>query len=471
MKKLTLSTVMNYDKGNGFAKILSLENTYNQVSFTLVNGWDAIIDVYQEGLHSNNQAKHFKYAISWASLHELKITQLNEDYSNENVDTILAQVSIANGVDLYVSSLYNGNSWIKTRVEVTAFSNQGNWIDGSEFKDISSLNPTYVKGSKINNLSGYHNSIYRGKDLTNKYTIAELEAKVDEYQKELDSYDSSKVASITASTVVNGVTESVDYVIAGFDYMVGIGNVGIGTTAHHAVMITRNTFNTNIKMEDTATTANGYYGSLAHGVSKATSSNSGLTNINVEYDTFQNSILGTNSGNYTFTFDGSVWHYSTYSYNPSQLSSVYGITYSGNASNGDTLTVNYTIGYLEPIRKGIYDVFGKSHCLSYKDSMTTGTNASAWHTGRIELMNECMIYGTKIHSNGSAEATKSTQLPLFNQRLESKITRATGTNNRTNYWLSSISSGSSFCAFGSYGNADYKQANQTNGVRPFFLLG
>lgn len=467
MKKYTLTTVMNYDKGNGFAKILSLNNSYNQVALSLVNAWDAIIDVYQEGLHSTHQARHFKYAISWSSLHELKITQLNEDNSNENVDTILAQVPTDNGVDLYVSALYNGNSWIKTRVEVTAFSNQGEWIDGSEFEDISALNPVYTKGSKLNNLSGYHNAIYRGKDLTNKYTIAELESKI----QSGDFSDLFIGDYITASTVVNGVTESVDYVIAGFDYMIGVGNLGIGMTNHHAVMITRNTFNTQIKMEDSATTANGYYGSKAHGVATAVSSNAGLTNITVEYDTFQNSILGSESGSYKFTFDGSVWHYSTYTYNPSQLSSVYGISYSGTAQNGDTLTVTYTIGYLEPIRQGIYGVFGKTHCLSYKDLMTTGTTTSAWHTGRVELMNECMVYGTKIHSNGSAEATKSTQLPLFNQRLESKITRATGTNNRTNYWLASISSGSSFCAFGSYGNADYRQANQTNGVRPFFLLG
>ena len=466
MKKFVLSTVMNYDKGNGFAKILSLDNTYNQVGFSLVNAWDAIIDVYQEGLHNNNQARHFKYALSWVSLHELKITQLNEDYSNENVDTILAQVSTTNGVDLYVSSLYNGNSWIKTRVEVTAFSNQGKWLDGSEFEDISSLNPTYVKGSRINNLSGYHNSIYRGKDLTNKYTIAELESKI----QSGDFSDLYIGDYITKSTTINGTAENVDYVIAGFDYFIGIGNVGIGTTAHHAVITTRNTFNTSIKMEDSATTVNGYYGSKAHGVATATSSNAGLTNILVEYDTFQNSILGT-TGTYTFTYNGSQWTYSTYTYTPSQLSSVYGITYTGTASNADTLTVSFTEGYLEPFRKGIYDVFGKSHCLSYKDLMTTGTTSSAWHTGRIELMNECMVYGTKIHSNGSSEATKSTQLPLFNQRLESKVTRATGTNNRTNYWLASISSGSSFCAFGSYGNADYRQANQTNMVRPFFLLG
>lgn len=465
MKKYTLTTVMNYDKGNGFAKILSLDNSYNQVAFSLVNAWDAIIDVYQEGLHSTNSARHFKYAISWSSLHELKITQLDEDISNENVDTILAQVSTTEGVDLYVSSLYNGNSWIKTRVDVTAFSNQGEWIDGSEFEDISSLNPTYTKACKLNNLSGYHNSIYRGKDLTNKYTVAELESKI----ANGDFSDLFIGDYITASTTVNGVAENVDYVIAGFDYFMGIGNDGTGMNQHHAVIVTRNTFNTNIKMEDSAVTTNGYYGSKAHGTAVAVSSNASLTNVSAEYDHFQNAV--TNSGTYVFTYDGTNWVYSGESYSTSQMSSIFGITYTGTPESDDTITVTFTAGYLEPFRKGIYDVFGKSHCLAYKDLLTSGTTTATWHTARVELMNECMVYGTKIHSNGSAEATKSTQLPLFNQRLEAKVTRATGTNNRTNYWLSSISSGSSFCAFGSYGNADYRQANQTNMVRPFFLLG
>lgn len=468
MKKITLSTVMNYDKSNGFAKILSLDNTYNQVAFTSVNAWDATIDVYQEGLHSNHQARHFKYAVSWISLHELKITQLNEDYSNENVDTILAQVSTANGVDLYVSSLCNGNSWIKTRVEVVAFSNQGKWIDGSEFEDISSLNPTYVKGSRINNLSGYHNSIYRGKDLTDKYTIAELEAKASAG----DFSDLFIGDYITKTTTVNGVNETVDYVIAGFDYFLGIGSLGVGFTSHHIVMTTRNPFNNPIRMEESATTANGYYGSKAHGVAKAVSSNAGLSNITVEYDTFQNSILGSESGSYEFTFDGSVWHYSTYSYSPSQLSSVYGISYSGTAQNGDTLTVTYTIGYLERYRKGIYDIFGKTHCLSYKDFMTTSSNNGSWKTGRIELMNECLVYGTKLFASDSqGEKTKSTQLPLFQLRPETKIARVQGSATRSSYWLSSISSNSSFCYFGSWGNADYHGADNTHGVRPFFLLG
>ena len=466
MKKLTLSTVMNYDKSNGYAKILSLDNTYSQVSFATVNGWDAAIDVYQQGLHTNKTPRHFKYLVSWTSLHELKVVRLNEDFGIDDVDTVLAQVPTENGVDLYVSSMFNAVSWVKTRIDVTAFSNQGKWIDGSNFVDISSLNPIYCKSSTVNNTAGYHNSIYRGKDLTNTYTIAELESKI----ASGDFSDLFIGDYITKTTYIDGVAESVDYVIAGFDYLLGIGNVDIGATSHHAVIVTRNSFKYPIRMEDSATTSSGYYGSKAHGIATISSSNTALTSLSVEYDTFQNAV--TNSGTYTFSFDGTNWNYAGDSYSKDALNNTFGISYSGSPSNGDTLTVTLTAGYLERYRKGIYDVFGKSHCLSYKDFMTTTTTTGAWHTARVELMNECMVYGTKLYAtNSEAEKTKSCQLPLFRLRPDLKVVKVTGSSSRSSYWLSSVSSNSSFCYFGSWGNADYHGANNTHGVRPMFLLG
>lgn len=468
MKKFTLSTVMNYDKSNGFAKILTLDNRYDSVSFDGVNAWDAIIDVYQQGRHIGNfTPRHFKYAISWVSLHILKITQLSEDYSNEAVDTVLAQVPTENGVDLYVSSLLDGNSWVKTRVEVVTFSNQGKWIEGSEFIDISSMHPVYCKSNIANNSAGYHNSIYRGKDLTSKYSVQELEGKLG-----AGNFSDLFIGDyITVSTTIKGVTEDVDYVIAGFDYFLGCGNSEQILTSHHAVMIPRNTFRFDIRMNDSNTTANGYYGSKAHGTTTISSSNAGLTNLKVEYDTFKSSSLNS-TGTYVFTYNGSVWTYSTSTYTADQLKNTFGISYTGTPSNADTLTVNLVEGNLEPYRNGIYNAFNRAHCLTYKDFLTTSTSAGEWHTARVELMNECMVYGSKMYANTSeGEKTKMNQLPLFALRPDMKVVTASGSENRGSYWLSSINSSSDFCEFGSWANADHHGANNTHGVRPFFLLG
>lgn len=468
MKKLTLNTVMNYDFGNGFAKILSLDSTYIQESFPLVTQWDAILDVYQQGLRiRSKKPRHFKYAVSWTAQHELKVVQLNEDISDDNVDTMLAQVPTENGVDLYVSSFYNGDSRAESRVDVIAFNNWGKWIDGSKFEDISALNPVYCKGSTINQSAEYHNSIFRGKNLTDKYTIEELETKITNG----DFSDLFVGDFITKSTTVNGVSEDVDYVFAGFDYYRRIGNSGNGLTNHHAVIVPRTSFTETIKMNSEATTAGGYYGSAAHGIASAVSSNAGLTNIAVDYDTFCGSPLGT-TGEYVFTYNGSAWAYGGETYNYSQMGSAFGITYSGTPSSSDTLTVTFTAGSIEAFRTGIYGVFGKAHCLPYKDYLTTGSNSGAWKTARIELMNESMIYGSKIYANNyNAEKTKSCILPIFRLNPSFKCVTVRGSSTRKNYWLSSINSDANFCYFGTWGNADYHTASQEHGVRPFFLLG
>lgn len=468
MKKLTLSTVQNYDFGNGFAKILELDSTYIQESFPLVSQWDAIIDVYQQGLRIGaKKARHFKYAVSWVAQHELRIYQLNEDICNDKASTILAQVATTNGVDLYVSSLYDGNSRVETRVDVIAFNNWGKWIDASKFEDISSLNPTYCKGSDLNASADYHNSVFRGKDLTGKYTIDELEAKI----ANGDFSDLFIGDYITKETTVNGVAETIDYVFAGFDYYRRIGNSGNGLTNHHAVIVTRESFGTNIKMEDSATTANGYYGSKGHGIASGTSSNAGLTNILVDYDTFKGSSLGS-TGTYTFTYNGSTWGYDGSSYTYSQMTSNFGVTYSGTPTNGDTLTISFTVGNIEQFRSGIYTVFGKDHCLPYKDYLTTSSSTGAWKTGRVEILNESMVFGNTVNAmNNVGERTKNSQLPLFQHSPQSKVVTTRQSNTRKNYWLSSINSSSNFCAVGSWGNADYKSANSDNSVRLFFLLG
>lgn len=156
MKNIILNTVDNYSQTNKYAKILSLSNKYGGMVFA-INNWSAIIDVYYVGSYGT-YGTHVKFAISWQSLHELKIVQLTEDVEHKIQDNVLAYVPTDEGLDLYVASLYNVQLALKTRVKVTAFSDNGVWIDNAKFVDISNLSPVYytptrkveVKSSTLN---------------------------------------------------------------------------------------------------------------------------------------------------------------------------------------------------------------------------------------------------------------------------------------------------------------------------------
>lgn len=98
---------------------------------------------------------------------------------------------------------------------------------------------------KIDN-AGYHNSIFRGKDITNYYDDQSLFTRISD-----GTFDDLYVGDYI---VKNGIT----WRIAGFDVYLHRGNPEL--TKHHAVIVP-DTNLTNASMNDAATTANGYLGS------------------------------------------------------------------------------------------------------------------------------------------------------------------------------------------------------------------
>lgn len=108
-----------------------------------------------------------------------------------------------------------------------------------------------------------HNSIYRGKKLS--YTVDELYKKVsagDFSDLYLGDYITVSITT-TLPDVAEPVTESVDLMIAGFDYYYNNGDTNLA--AHHVVLIPRNQgFATTARMNATNTTEGGYLGSDMH---------------------------------------------------------------------------------------------------------------------------------------------------------------------------------------------------------------
>lgn len=102
---------------------------------------------------------------------------------------------------------------------------------------------------KTNN-AGFHNSIYRGKDLTNVYTLAQISAKVS-----VGTFDDLYIGDYITTTL-NGT--KVTFRMAGFDCYYGTGDTPC--TTHHIVMIP-DAFGS-YQMNSTNVTTNGYKSTL-----------------------------------------------------------------------------------------------------------------------------------------------------------------------------------------------------------------
>ena len=306
------------------------------------------------------------------------------------------------------------------------------------------------------------------RDLTNKYTIEQLSAKVTS-----GDFSGLHIGDYITKTVkVGSSTErELDFVIAGFDYFLGMGDTEL--TAHHLVMVPDTGFYEMIKMNDTNTTADGYYGSQAHGIaSTAYTAGTGgtLTNVAADYERFLRSDLEPDNGTYTFVRNSSgKWKLN--SEEVGTALNAYGITYTGTPVEGDTIALTFAKGYLEPYRQAIYTAFGEGHILNHREYMSTSTSSAAWHDARVELMNESMVYGHTIRANNyMGDMCAKNQLPLFLNEPNRVITYRGKGGPRNGTCLSSIASPSNFCNVYNVGIAGSSVASNAYVVRPYFLF-
>lgn len=129
----------------------------------------------------------------------------------------------------------------------------------------------------------------------------------------------------------------------------------------------------------------------------------------------------------------------------------------------------------------IQNDFGTEHILKHRNlfanAVTNGyESAGTWFDSDIELMNECMVYGSNIFHNvmnGTAVPYNYTidksQLSLFKHRPD--LIPAKDTNgSRMWYWLRDVVSSACFADVSSTGAAYYYSASYFTGVRPAFLI-
>lgn len=138
----------------------------------------------------------------------------------------------------------------------------------------------------------------------------------------------------------------------------------------------------------------------------------------------------------------------------------------------------------------IQNAFGSDHVLKHREILTTAISASApagggmgwtgsasdfaWQDVTVNLMNENMVYGSRVFGCALDTGERTSQLALF--RLDPTARIAGYRNNRTDrkwYWLTTVASASYFAACNTNGNASYNDASFSDawsGIRPHFLL-
>lgn len=117
--------------------------------------------------------------------------------------------------------------------------------------------------------------------------------------------------------------------------------------------------------------------------------------------------------------------------------------------------------------------FGEAHIVTYRNLLVnTVSNGApsnwAWYSRQIDLMNEEMVYGTRVWSqashNGFDTGANKSQLAAFkhNHSLISSC--------RSWYWLRAVQSSADFCYVNGDGHARNNSASISYGVRPCFLI-
>lgn len=143
----------------------------------------------------------------------------------------------------------------------------GNKVDkvsgkGLSTEDFTAMYKAWLDVSMQSPLN--HNGIFRGKDLTNVYTVDELYSMI--HSGNFDDLFLGDYINVSITTTLPDETvktETVSLMIAAFDYYYNIGDTAL--TTHHIVLIPRGYgFATTAKMNETNTTTGGYLNSYMH---------------------------------------------------------------------------------------------------------------------------------------------------------------------------------------------------------------
>ena len=306
--------------------------------------------------------------------------------------------------------------------------------------DISDINDA-VLSAPLN-----HNGIFRGKDLTNIYTVSQIAAMVssgnfddlylgdyftvsittDIYNRFVGSsfvsgrtyYEASgtindRTWTATSDTVPQSgkvyatrktLTENVDLMFAGFDWYYNSGYPRDSSVrVHHAVLTLKNMiFDQIAKMNATGGSAGGYYNSDLHQY------------ILPCYAKSLNTALG-----------GHL------------------ITFKSRLTN--------SIDAAQPAMSGA--------------GLTGAANSADWADTKLQLMNEVQVFGTSVWTSSAYDITVDNRvLPVYRYITPIQYTPH-------NIWLRSVASSTDFAYFTTQGNCNHISADTSVGVSPMMLFG
>ena len=137
---------------------------------------------------------------------------------------------------------------------------------------------------------------------------------------------------------------------------------------------------------------------------------------------------------------------------------------SGQMSAGNSTSGGYKSSAMKTVRlnqiaNSLPDAF-KNILISHK-MFSDGS----WVNASVDLMNEVMVHGTYICTDGNNRQTSDTQqLALFRLVPELKVVGV-------NYWLRNVAGSQTYTLISQYGDASSDMATSTYGVRPVFAVG
>lgn len=287
-----------------------------------------------------------------------------------------------------------------------------------------------------------HNGIFRGKDLTNVYTVEQMYAMIHDgsfsdlflgdyfttsittdiytvfsgsaFEQGVTYYEQGGTLTARTYTATSDTepqsgkvyctkltkTENITLMFAGFDYYYNMGDTAL--TTHHAVLIPRTAFAAAAKMNSTNTTVGGYYNSEMHQTTLpcyAASLKTALNNHLLSHRTILPNAIGTS------------------------IPSMAGAGFTGATTNW------------------------------------------AWETVELQLMNEVQVFGTTVWSSSAYDVGCDNKLlPIFKFINPIQFARSAS-------WLRSVVSSTYFALCHSSGGAYNSNASNVYAVRPLILFG
>lgn len=269
-----------------------------------------------------------------------------------------------------------------------------------------------------------HNAIFRGKDLTGVYTIAQISAMIT--AGTFDDLYIGDYFDVTISTTYTA-SEVVRCVFAGFDTFMNNGDTAL--SSHHAAIVTKNCFAATAKMNSTNTT----------GVSQNTDNPVG---VSAEAANQKGAYYGSDMNQIVLP--------------------VYAAALQTALSN-----------HIVTRRALLSDKIGADLQSNAGAGFTGASSNWAWYDTKLSLLSEMQVYGGNVLSSSFYDTgCDNQQLPLFALDPTAKVCGAggTGSGGRQWYWLKNVASAAYFAFVSSFGASNYDLASHSSGVRPLFVI-